>query len=175
MHFEQFGNFHRTFYRAVEATSVTPWAARALDRALAATVVSAIRHVDPEMTPEQAVATLKDHPGVRARVRDAIISRAPSDAIAGGATALAAQIDSLIDAWLDTADVQTTGGGAFCYSAAKSPRRLLHQPLEAGVENLPAAQRHFLCGRSMRDVEAGVLLKVRDPNGSPIANADDLQ
>jgi hypothetical protein len=24
MHFEQFGQFHRTFYRAVEATSVTP-------------------------------------------------------------------------------------------------------------------------------------------------------
>ena len=33
-HFEQFGQFHRSFYRAVEATSVTPWAARALDRAL---------------------------------------------------------------------------------------------------------------------------------------------
>ena len=33
-HFEQFGHFHRSFYRAVEATSVTPWAARAMDRAL---------------------------------------------------------------------------------------------------------------------------------------------
>ena len=47
-HFEQFGHFHRSFYRAVEATSVTPWAARALDRALAAVVVAAARHVDPE-------------------------------------------------------------------------------------------------------------------------------
>ena len=51
MHFEQFGQFHRTFYRAVEATSVTPWAARALDRALAAVVVAAARHVDPTLTP----------------------------------------------------------------------------------------------------------------------------
>jgi hypothetical protein len=32
-HYEQFRQYHRTFYRAVEATSVTPWAARALDRA----------------------------------------------------------------------------------------------------------------------------------------------
>ena len=48
MHYEQFGQFHRTFYRAVEATSVTPWAARALDRALAAVVVAAARHVDPD-------------------------------------------------------------------------------------------------------------------------------
>jgi hypothetical protein len=36
MHYEQFRQFHAGFYRAVEATSVTPWAARALDRALAA-------------------------------------------------------------------------------------------------------------------------------------------
>jgi hypothetical protein len=40
-HFEQFRTFHRSFYRAVEATSLTPWAARALDRALAAVVVAA--------------------------------------------------------------------------------------------------------------------------------------
>src|SRR5580693_6346758 len=52
MHFEQFGQFHRTFYRAVEATSVTPWAARALDRALAAIVVAAARHIDPTLTPD---------------------------------------------------------------------------------------------------------------------------
>src|SRR3954452_24983779 len=31
LHFEHFGQYHRTFYRSVEATSVTPWAARALD------------------------------------------------------------------------------------------------------------------------------------------------
>jgi ATP-dependent helicase YprA (DUF1998 family) len=51
-HFEQFGQFHRSFYRAVEATSVTPWAARALDRALAAIVVAAARHIDPSLTPD---------------------------------------------------------------------------------------------------------------------------
>jgi hypothetical protein len=175
MHFEQFGHFHRTFYRAVEATSVTPWAARALDRALAATVVAAIRHIDPELTQEQAVVTLKDHPGARTAVRDAILSRAPSNAIAGGSPGLAAQIDSLFDAWIETVETQTAGGGAFRYSEAKSPQRLLHQPLEAGVDNLPSAHKRFISGRSMRDVEAGVLLKVRDPNGAPIANADDLQ
>ena len=40
-HYERFGHFHHTFYRAVEATSVTPFAARALDRALAAVIVAA--------------------------------------------------------------------------------------------------------------------------------------
>jgi hypothetical protein len=31
-----------------------------------------------------------------------------------------------------------------------------------------------VAGRSMRDVEPNVTLKVRDPNGNTIANADDL-
>src|SRR5207247_5218442 len=86
-HFEQFRTFHRSFYRAVEATSVTPWAARALDRALAAIVVAAARHVDESLTPDTAVGALKDHPLTRQRVRDAILSRAPDKAIAGGRAA----------------------------------------------------------------------------------------
>ena len=57
MHYEQFGQFHRTFYRAVEATSVTPWAARALDRALAAVVVAAARHVDASADARMSPST----------------------------------------------------------------------------------------------------------------------
>ncbi|MGT2486053.1 helicase-related protein [Methylobacterium oryzae CBMB20] len=84
MHFEQFGHFHRTFYRAVEATSVTPWAARALDRALAAAVVAAARHLDPTLTPNEAVVALKDQAATRAAVCDTIVARAPEASIPGG-------------------------------------------------------------------------------------------
>jgi hypothetical protein len=174
MHFEQFGYFHRTFYRAVEATSVTPWAARALDRALAAILVAAARHIDPSLTPEGAVVRLKDHPETRARVRDAILHRAPAHLIAGGTAALAAQIDHLFDAWMATATAQTAGGSQFRYYEAKSPARLLHQPLEAGLGNLSSDHRLFVAGRSMRDVESSVHLLVKDPYGRPIQNADDL-
>jgi Helicase conserved C-terminal domain len=173
MHFEQFGQFHRTFYRAVEATSVTPWAARALDRALAAIIVAAARHIDPSLTPESAVVRLKDHPATRARVRDAIIDRAPSHLIAGGTAALAAQIDHVLEAWIATAAAQTAGGSQFRYSEAKSPARLLHQPLEPGLANLSQEHRLFVAGRSMRDVESSVNLLVKDPYGRPVQNADD--
>jgi hypothetical protein len=88
-HFEQFGQFHRSFYRAVEATSVTPWAARALDRALAAVVVAVARHIDPSLTPDTAVKELKNQPATRTAVRDTIVSRAPPNAIPGGRAALA--------------------------------------------------------------------------------------
>lgn len=43
-HYERFGRYHQTFYRNVEATSVTPFSPRALDRALASAVVALARH-----------------------------------------------------------------------------------------------------------------------------------
>jgi hypothetical protein len=174
MHFEQFGQFHRTFYRAVEATSVTPWAARALDRALAAVVVAAARHVDETLTPEMAVIEMKHQSVTRTAVRDAIVARAPDRMVAGGRAALAALIDDLLDDWIATADEQAAGGSEFAYGKKKSPHRLLHMPLEPEIGNLSEAHRRFIAGRSMRDVEPNVALKVKDPHGNPIANADDV-
>lgn len=48
-HFETFPSWHGKIYRDVEATSVTPFASRARDRALHAIVVSMIRHGDQVM------------------------------------------------------------------------------------------------------------------------------
>ncbi|GJE42624.1 DISARM system helicase DrmA [Methylobacterium soli] len=174
MHFEQFGHFHRTFYRAVEATSVTPWAARALDRALAAVVVAAARHLDPMLTPNEAVVMLRDQSATRAAVCDTIVARAPEAAVPGGRAALRAQVEGLLEAWIATVDAQTASGVPFGYAQKKSPGRLLHMPLERDWDGLEPAHKQFQANRSMRDVEPAVLLKVRDRNGHAIANADDV-
>ena len=50
-HYERFRNYHETFYRSVEAASVTPFAARALDRGFAGAFVALARHGDPDLTP----------------------------------------------------------------------------------------------------------------------------
>ena len=47
-------------------------------------------------------------------------------------------------------------------------------PLDPEIGNLAEPHRRFVAGRSMRDVEPNVTLKVRDPHGNTIANADDL-
>jgi len=44
-HFETFRTWHATLYREVEATSVTPFASRARDRALHAVLVAVVRHL----------------------------------------------------------------------------------------------------------------------------------
>jgi hypothetical protein len=173
-HFEQFGTFHRSFYRAVEATSVTPWAARALDRALAAVVVAATRHIDPALTLDTAVKELKNRPATRAAVRDVIVARAPANAVPGGSVALASLVDGLLDDWIRASDEQSAGGNIFGYANKQSPHRLLHMPLAPEIPNLSPPHQRFVAGRSMRDVEPSVPVQPRDPRGQAIANADDL-
>ena len=169
MHFEQFGHFHDTFYRAVEATSVTPWSARALDRALAAVVVAIARHLDPALTPSDAVAALGVSPGTRAAVVRHLVDRAPGDADAKAR--LTALIDGLFDDWLAIAAQQTALGTPFSYD--QRPHRLLHPPLDPDAPVDPA-HRRFVAGYSMRDVEPGVLIRTRAPNGDPVAGAADI-
>jgi ATP-dependent helicase YprA (DUF1998 family) len=48
-HFETFTTWHATLYRDVEPTSVTPFAARALDKALRGVLVALTRHLVPSM------------------------------------------------------------------------------------------------------------------------------
>jgi hypothetical protein len=142
--------------------------------ALAAVVVSAARHVDASLTPDIAVKELKNRPATRATVRDVIVARARQDAVPGGTAALKALVDGILDAWIETADAQASGGNVFGYAERKSPHRLLHMPLAPEIANLSAAHARFVAGRSMRDVEPSVALNPRDPNGKMIANADDL-
>jgi hypothetical protein len=80
----------------------------------------------------------------------------------------------VLDAWIATADTQTEGGNTFVYAEGKSPHRLLHMPLAPEIANLSEPHQRFVAGRSMRDVESSVSLQPRDPQGRPIANADDL-
>jgi Helicase conserved C-terminal domain len=50
-HYERFPAFHASFYRSVEATAVTPFSPRALDRGLAGTAVALARLGDSVLTP----------------------------------------------------------------------------------------------------------------------------
>lgn len=55
-HFEAFRTWHATLYRDVEATSVTPFASRARDRALHAALVAALRHRVPGLLRSPGIA-----------------------------------------------------------------------------------------------------------------------
>ena len=62
-HYERFAAYHQSFYRSVEATSVTPFSPRALDRGLAGTLVALARQGHSPMTaPRGASEILRERP-----------------------------------------------------------------------------------------------------------------
>jgi hypothetical protein len=63
-HYERFTNYHESFYRFVEATSVTPFSGPALDRGLVGTLVAMTRFGSPDLTPPRGVMELPHRRGV---------------------------------------------------------------------------------------------------------------
>jgi hypothetical protein len=57
-HYEQFEQYHATFYQQVEALSVTPFAPRALDRGLAALLAGIVRQSGPRYNQNAAAGDL---------------------------------------------------------------------------------------------------------------------
>jgi hypothetical protein len=117
-HFEHFSLYHSALYRSVEATSVTPWAPRARDKALHAVVVSVIRHLIPGMAgDEDALAFAPEDPMV-SELFSAILTRA-SD-ITGGLEEASTEdeLQSIMNRWETQVD---NGKGKLHYWKTPAP------------------------------------------------------
>jgi hypothetical protein len=180
-HLERFEAFHAAFYRAVEATSVTPFASRALDRALPAVVVSLARHGRAALTPPRgAVAMVTERPRLTnvpavlaARVR-AHRSVAPKEEERAEA-AIRARADDLLDSWFKVAERQQQSGARLVYQRyenADGPA-LLHDPLDPDLGNLSADARKFKAPRSLRDIEPPVNLWVKSLDNIEVEAPDE--
>ena len=58
-HYESFEHYHATFYKHVEAQSVTPFSPRAMDRGLTGAMLSLMRLSDDELNPNDGASSLK--------------------------------------------------------------------------------------------------------------------
>ena len=165
-HYEQFRAFHMSFYRAVEATSVTPFAPRALDRALAATLVAALRHGEPDLTPNKSAERIAGSASAYLRVRNAVEAKMQSAGHdAASVQRCLGRLDELKEAWIAIADRQTRNDGDFAYANEEPVRRLLQVPFDQ-QPNMEPERAWFLAARSMRDTEPVSLLRLRGPDGS---------
>ena len=167
LHYEGFRHFHECFYRAVEATSVTPWAARAMDRALAPVVVAAARHLIPALTPDAEAGEIAGYNSARAMIVKMILDRAPPADVVGGHAALRIAIDQLLDAWEALANDKRANAERLYYGYPRE-KALLHDPLDPLLAALDPNYRRFTAGRSMRDVEHAAVLKITDPYGQSL-------
>ncbi len=174
-HFERFKNFHQSFYRSVEATSVTPFSPRALDRALAATLVGVVRHSLDTMTPALGATQILDSQfnksfddfcvlmAERARDHRPDIDQVDRDELYHY---VLTRCRALIDDWKRIANDYRSGPNVGLkyqtYEEAPNAKPLLYGFLDAELSDLPDEFMKFRANRSMRDVETSTELKVKE-------------
>lgn len=172
-HLERFRHFHETFYRSIEVASVTPFAARALDRGLAGALVAASRHLRAPLEPALGASKLT---AVRPVLEQALLEifaerlrRQPFDDERERAERLASvqsRIADLLDSWLKVGQSYADVGVELRYQRYEGPEKakpLLRDVLDTHFES-PHHQK-FRVGRSLRDVEPSVNLFLRDLGG----------
>jgi len=170
-HYERFAAYHETFYRSVEATSVTPFSPRALDRGLAASLVALSRLGLDAMTPPKGAMEILNTRNALSSVVDRFGERAFNHAKLDGdvRTRLRQRVrqrcEDLLDDWTGVVQDQKKVGASLQYNphekGAGPP--LLQDFLDPALKALPPGnwKMKFRANRSLRDVEASVNLWVR--------------
>jgi hypothetical protein len=160
-HYERFEHYHATFYQHVEALSVTPFSAGALDRGLFALLVSLIRLQGEDFNHNDAAREIeRNHPSIQMAL-DAIIHRTEQIEGKEAAEQTKMKLNAKLDLWLSEA--QNRQGG----------RKLVYKMLQkdgVSVELLKAAEQgrwqDFSCLNSLRNVEPtiGMILTDNPPD-----------
>jgi hypothetical protein len=180
-HYERFQAYHQTFYRSVEATSVTPFSPRALDRGLAGTAVALARHGHSPMTPPRGAAGILTEFGKLEEFVTEIISRRASSASEGTAQeretlrlCVRDRVKKLLDEWSMIASDYKKDGVTLQYqSETGGARPLLYHFLDEELKTLPLRHKKFRANRSMRDVEPNVNLWLKTLNNIDIPAEDE--
>jgi hypothetical protein len=184
-HFERFGAYHASFYRAVEATSVTPFSARALDRGAAAVAVALARHGLAALTPAAGAGQVEAVRKDLAFVGEEMAERASRHDTEKGAEELEALrkrvkslVDDLLDSWAVLAHEKRQNDVKLAYQAKErggppNAFALLRDPLDPELESLPSSARKFRAQRSMRDVEPSVPLVLRRLDDVEVPDAEE--
>jgi hypothetical protein len=158
-HYESFEQYHATFYRHVEALSVTPFAARALDRGLTGLLVTLARQQHLPWNPNRAAQIVDGSDSLFDDIVDELARRAEdvsSDPTRG------TLLREMIQMRLDRLKVaQSKQGAPLAYRQVSGADAI---PLL--VEPSAAEWTLWTCPTSMREVEPNVnfVMDVRDPS-----------
>ena len=153
-HYETFEHYHATFYKHVEAQSVTPFSPRAMDRGLTGALLSLVRLENDVFNPNPGAGALdKTDSDEVVHATDILVARAWGITDLSSVKNLASsELKERIDEWANEAG---KGGRTLAYEK-KGPKKdtmvaLLRKP---GIQ----AWDNFTVPMSMREVEPGVSL-----------------
>jgi hypothetical protein len=145
-HYERFAHYHETFYKHVEALSVTPFSARALDRGLSGVLVALMRLWEERLNANERAGTLQDSDQLMPVVFAKLVQRAENathDKPSG--ERLLNMLKSRRDEWLKRVHNQTEHRLTYQFEGGATVG-LLEHPATGQWEM-------FTCLDSLRDVE----------------------
>jgi len=158
-HYESFEHYHATFYKHVEAQSVTPFSPRAMDRGLTGTMVSLLRLGNDDLNPNLGAQQLNDI-GRReiSELKTLLYDRAGTLKDKKGGELAEDMSEERIDRWIKEA---IKPGRRLCYEVrrgAKGQGDVVQMLRKPGV----GSQSVFSVPMSMREVEPGINLVMDD-------------
>ena len=153
-HYETFETWHRSFYRDIEATSVTPFASRAQDKAVHAVLVALARHKIPGMDQRPVLDDIR-----RTQVEQvaSLIEERVARVDPGERVAVSKKLVQLIDQWASRPDLQLYWNDyqrktSLLMSAEQFAAR---SDTDSDLDSDGAPRALWPTPNSMRDVEAG--------------------
>lgn len=161
-HYERFVSYHESFYREVEATSVTPFSGQALDRGLVGALLSMVRHAIHAMEPPAGFMELHANRPAAEQLLAWMVTRArghrnfhDDEAEMRIADLVRARGRSFLDAWERVADKAKVGAASRTYSRNDRAGSEGVPVLFTAGDDLPDDhdERSFQVPTSMRDVE----------------------
>ncbi len=156
-HYESFEHYHATFYKHVEAQSVTPFAPRAMDRGLTGAMVSLLRLSDDALSPNLGAGEMKTVGNAEAKnAKTSISDRAwkVTDK-ASVKTAAEGMLADRIDLWVKEA---TKAGRKLGYETEWGKGDVVALLRKPGLQRW----HELTAPMSMREVEPGVNLIMDD-------------
>jgi hypothetical protein len=158
-HYERMEHYHATFYKHVEALSVTPFSARALDRGLSGVLVALMRLVEERMNANSRAGTLQDGDVLMQQIFGQLIQRAENATQSKlSSERISSMLEKRRDEWLKRVNSQRDF-------------QLMYQPeggATVGLLENPSIKDWdmFTCLQSLRDVEGTVdLILDKRPTG----------
>jgi hypothetical protein len=153
-HFEHFRSYHGALYRSVEATSVTPWAPRARDKALHAVVASLVRHLVPGLSDDEGATRFDPTDPVVASLIAVISRRVAAATDPDEARDTIEDLRARVDEWARRGHEARTSSGRLRYWIKKAPfGRTLPHLMCSAEEATPGGSQAWPTPNTMREVE----------------------
>lgn len=161
-HFEHFLTYHGALYRSVEATSVTPWAPRARDKALHAVVAAAVRHLALRMDDDEAARDFDPADPTVQEIVQAISERARSASGGIEGADAAADLAAVVREWALRGQSARAGGTDLLYWERKAPfGRTRPHLMTSAEEGARPGRTAWPTPNSMREVEPSTAFALR--------------